>query len=103
MNLMGLLTALWLGGYLQECGGLNAKDPHRLIFLNIWSPTGGPIWEGLGGMALSKEVWHWGRGSAHTICGVLSLPPACRLRCELSAIPATRPLLCLGYFNPLKP
>ena len=27
--------------------------------LNAWSPDGGPVGEGLGGMALLEEVCHW--------------------------------------------
>lgn len=29
---------------------------HRLIFLNIWSPVGETVWEGLGGMVLLEGV-----------------------------------------------
>ena len=34
--------------------------PQGLIHLNTWSPVGGTIGEGLGGVALSEEVCHWG-------------------------------------------
>jgi hypothetical protein len=34
-------------------GGLNDNGPHRIMFLNAWSPICGTDWEGLGGcMAL---------------------------------------------------
>ena len=33
--------------------------PHRLVYLNAWFPAGRTVWEGLGGVALLKEVCHW--------------------------------------------
>lgn len=32
----------------------------RLIYLNAWFLVGGTVWEVLGGVALLKEVCHWG-------------------------------------------
>lgn len=37
--------------------GLNESGPHRLTYLNAWSPGMGTIWEELGG--LPKEVCPW--------------------------------------------
>jgi hypothetical protein len=34
------------------CGGLHENGSHRLIYLNVWSPVGGTVQEGLGGVAL---------------------------------------------------
>ena len=45
---------------LRRCGGLNENCPQRLMYLNTWSPVGGNIWEGLGGVVLLEEVCHWG-------------------------------------------
>ena len=39
--------------------GLNENDPHRLIYLNAWSPVGGTIWKGLGGVALLEKMCQW--------------------------------------------
>lgn len=33
---------------------------HSLWYLHAWSPVGGPIWGGLGGVAFLEEVCHWG-------------------------------------------
>lgn len=33
--------------------------PTKFIFLNTWSPVGGPLWEGLESVALLKKVYHW--------------------------------------------
>ena len=41
------------------CGGYNEKVFHWLTELTAWSPAGGTVWEGLGGMALLEEVCHW--------------------------------------------
>lgn len=43
-------------GFLRFCG-LNENDPHRLPYLNTWSPVGCDIWGDLGGVALLEEVW----------------------------------------------
>ena len=36
------------------CGGLNENGLQGLIYLTIWSPTGGTLWGGLGGVALQE-------------------------------------------------
>ena len=33
---------------------------YSLTYLNVWSLIGGTILEGLGGMTLLVEVYHWG-------------------------------------------
>lgn len=48
-----ILPQLW---FLMVCG-LNENGPHRLPYLNTWSPTGCATWGGLGGVALPEEVW----------------------------------------------
>jgi hypothetical protein len=40
---------------LECCGNFNI--PHRLLYLNA---IDGTVWEGLGGIALLEEVFHWG-------------------------------------------
>jgi hypothetical protein len=40
--------------------------PRWLIYLNVWSPIGGPVWEELGDVDLLEEVWtYWRR------CGLI--------------------------------
>lgn len=39
--------------------GLNENDSHRLLYLNVWAPAGGTVWERLEGMALLEEICHW--------------------------------------------
>jgi hypothetical protein len=39
---------------------LSKNGLHRLIYLNAWSEIGGLFLEGLGGVALLKEVYHLG-------------------------------------------
>lgn len=65
-------------------GGLNG--PRGLLCLNIWSPLNKIVWEELGGLALLEEVCHfpWPFGFSFP---VFSLPSACGLKCELSAVP----------------
>jgi hypothetical protein len=41
---------------LACCGGFNKNGPHKLMYLNGWSPVGGTIWEGLGGVASLEEL-----------------------------------------------
>ena len=56
----------------------------------------GTVWEGLGGVALMEELCHWGwalRFEKAPAIPNASLPPNVRARGELSAIPATMPLL----------
>lgn len=43
-----------------EYVGLNMNGPHRLIWLNIWSLIGRPVWEEFGGTALLEEACYWG-------------------------------------------
>ena len=38
---------------------MNKNGSHRLIYLNVLTPVGGTVWEGLVGVALLKEVCHW--------------------------------------------
>ena len=49
-----------MGIDFNRCGGLNENSPHRLIYLNTWSPVGRTVLEGLESMALLEEVCHWG-------------------------------------------
>lgn len=35
---------------IEGRGGLNKNGPHRLVYLNIWSPVGEAVWERLGGV-----------------------------------------------------
>jgi hypothetical protein len=53
--------------FVLECGALNETVLQILGDLNIWSPVGGTVGEGLGGVALLEEVT--GRGN------YLELPP----------------------------
>lgn len=49
---------------------------YRLMCLNIWLQAGGIIWEGLGGVALREEVYHWRTGFECSLFSLfLSLPP----------------------------
>ena len=41
-------------------GSLNENGPHSFIYLSVWSPVGGTVWEGLEGVALLVAVCHWG-------------------------------------------
>ena len=47
-----LLSVFW------ACEGLHENDPQRLMVLTAWSPFGGTVWDGLGGVALLEEVCH---------------------------------------------
>jgi hypothetical protein len=49
------LVSLFL---IHHWGSLNNNNPHRLIYLNTWSPVAQTVWEGLGDIALLKEVYH---------------------------------------------
>lgn len=40
-------------------GVLKENGPNR--FIHAWFPVGGSIWEGLGGVSLVEEVYHWGK------------------------------------------
>lgn len=46
-----------------KCADLNLHGSHRLRYLNMWCLVGGTDWKGLEGVALLKEVCHWGVGS----------------------------------------
>jgi hypothetical protein len=37
---------------LREFGALNENGLYRILCLNIWSPVGRTVWEGLVGVAL---------------------------------------------------
>lgn len=43
-----------------ENGSLNENGLLRVRYLNAWSPVGGPVWVGLGSVALLEEVCQWG-------------------------------------------
>lgn len=82
---------------MVKCGGLNENKPHRCRCLDVWAQVGGPVWEGLGG------VWPCLRSCGLFVKGVsvgmgfevskilhfqcLSLTPASRPACRLSAAP----------------
>jgi hypothetical protein len=42
-------------GTLAPCGSLD-NGSHRITYLNVWSAVGGPVWKGLGGVALLEEL-----------------------------------------------
>ena len=44
---------------LNNCASWNENGPQRLKYLNAWSLVAGTVWEGLGGVAMLEEVWHW--------------------------------------------
>jgi hypothetical protein len=46
--------------YVSNFRGLDENGPHRPMYLNAWLPVSGTVWEGLGGMALLEEVYHFG-------------------------------------------
>jgi hypothetical protein len=50
------LAFTWTNSF-HLCGDLSENGPHKPTYLNTWSPVGGHVWEGLGGVAL----WLWGR------------------------------------------
>jgi hypothetical protein len=60
--------------------------------LSVWAPVGRSDWEGLGGVALLKEVCQLGQtlrfGKTLTVLSALSLPPSCGSRYELSTVPS---------------
>ncbi|EDL80246.1 rCG26389 [Rattus norvegicus] len=63
--------------------------PHRLGYLNIWSPVGKVVWKGLENVALLEEMCEGGMGGRlwfqrTCVFPIVSLSP-CRSRCELSA------------------
>jgi len=37
-----------------NCNGLNENSPHTHIPLNTWCPIGDTLWEGLGGIRMSR-------------------------------------------------
>lgn len=47
-----------LSGRIVMC--LNENILHRLMSLNVQSPVGTTVWEGLAGMVLLEGVCHWG-------------------------------------------
>ena len=42
---------------IEEGGGLNKHGPHRLLYLNTWSPGTRTVWERLGGVSLLKKCF----------------------------------------------
>ena len=76
-------NSIW---FIRRCG-LNGNGPHKLIYMNAWSPVGGTIWVGLGGVALLEEVCVTESKAlrfqkVHTIPSCFSLPRACGSRCK---------------------
>lgn len=63
----------------NQCGGLNKNGPNKLIGLNVWSPVGGIVWEGLGGVALLKEFCHWEQALRFHKTGAISQSALCLL------------------------
>lgn len=53
--LLDLLTSALLFG---RCGGLNENGPHRLIYLKVWVPVGGTVWEGPGCVTFGVSKAH---------------------------------------------
>lgn len=79
-------------------GGLNEYVPHKLMNFNTWSPVGGAVWEGIGGIAsLKEEPCHWGRfGEFNTLpCSHFSLLHACSEGREPSAPAPAHHACCL--------
>lgn len=58
---MGMHTCVRV--HLFGCSGLNENVLHRLRCFNTWSPVGGAVCEGSGGVALLEEVHHPGQAS----------------------------------------
>ena len=59
---------------------------HNFICFNTWSPVGGTVQSGSGGLALLEKVcqWRWSRDFRRLLLfPVCSWPPACCQRCEL--------------------
>lgn len=57
-------TKIWSQAYRGQgvdCGGLTENDSQRLTDLNTWLSVGRTIPEGLGGVTLLEEVYHWGQ------------------------------------------
>lgn len=117
--MLDLCTALFLGtahhSFLQSFrshrahglksfsgGGLHNRIrnvPHSLGHLNIWFPVGGPIWISLGGVALLKEVYHWGWAVSSQpptipciLCSTLTVKDVSS--CFLLQLPCFLPLCC---------
>jgi hypothetical protein len=55
---LGWGSCLHIAGW----GGLNGNGPHKLIYLNVWSPIGETIWEELWDAVLLEEVYNWAWG-----------------------------------------
>lgn len=75
---------------------MNETSPHRPICLNTWSPCGGSVWEGLGGVILLGVVCHWKELLRfRETPAIPSVLPAffCGLRSKCSQVPAAMSLL----------
>lgn len=44
----------------KNCDTLSENGAHGHICLSVWLLANGTLWEGLKGMALLKELCHWG-------------------------------------------
>lgn len=71
-------TSPLLNGF---CGLPSWHGPSRLIYLNVWCPVGGTIWQG--GVALLEKVCLFSLSLLPSL--LPSLPSGCISRCELSA------------------
>lgn len=80
------------GGHRVECDALSEKGAIRL---KTRSTDGGTVWEGLGATDLLEEVCAEVGIEVYRVMpfSVYSLPPTCRSRCKLSAVPDAMPLL----------
>jgi hypothetical protein len=76
---------------LNKCRDMLENAPYSLIYLTMWSQLGKTAWNKLGGVASLNEMYLWGwalrfQESTSRTPSVLSLPPRCRSRCELSVV-----------------
>lgn len=55
------------------------NGPNKLIGLNVWSPVGGIVWEGLGGVVLLKEFCHGEQALRFQKTGAISQSALCLL------------------------
>jgi hypothetical protein len=71
------------------CGDLSDCSPHRLTRLTIWSSVSGTVWEGLGGVALFKDMCPWGQ--------VLRFQKTCVIPSVVSLLPLYTGIWTLNY------